>query len=234
MSVDVVTFGCRLNIAELEAIRRAAGRARRSSGGEYLRGDGGSGAPGAAEHPAHQARAAPMRASSSPAARRRSSRRCSRRCPRSSASSAIRKNSTRGPGPTTRACRRRRHHGGEAARRARDRSSRGPYPRLSASAERLRSPLHVLHHSVRARQFALAADGRSGGAGAPAGRARLSRTGAHRRRYHQLRAAAACGWARWSSASSRTSQSSRVCGCRRSIRSRPMAICSMPWPTSRG
>ena len=46
-----------------------------------------------------------------------------------------------------------------------------PHPRLRAGAERLRPPLHVLHHSLRARQFALGADGRGGGAGAPARRA---------------------------------------------------------------
>ena len=40
MSVDVVTFGCRLNIAESEVIRRAAARARRRGGGQHLRGDG--------------------------------------------------------------------------------------------------------------------------------------------------------------------------------------------------
>ena len=68
-----------------------------------------------------------------------------------------------------------------------DRQHRGPHARLPAGAERLRPSLHVLHHSVRARQCALAADGRGSGAGAPARRARLSRTGAHRRRYHQLR-----------------------------------------------
>ena len=51
------------------------------------------------------------------------------------------------------------------------RQHRGPHPRLRAGAERLRPPLHLLHHPVRPRQFALAADGRRGGAGAPARRA---------------------------------------------------------------
>ena len=58
---------------------------------------------------------------------------------------------------------------------------------IPAGAERLRSPLHLLHHPVRARQFAVAAGGRSGSTGAPPGRARLSRDRAHRRRHHRLR-----------------------------------------------
>ena len=106
-------------------IRReaAGGRARRRGGGEHLRGDGGGGAPGAPDHPPHQARA--------PRCAHRGHRlrgadragATSRRCPRSIASSATRKNSTRASGPDRRADRRRRHHGGDAARRARGRSA---------------------------------------------------------------------------------------------------------------
>ena len=58
MSLDIVTFGCRLNIAEFGSDPPRRGRTRRCGGGEHLRGDGGSGAPGAAEHPPPQARTA--------------------------------------------------------------------------------------------------------------------------------------------------------------------------------
>ena len=66
---------------------------------------------------------------------------------------------------------RQRHHGGERDRAASHRRHRRPRPRVRAGAERLRPPLHLLHHPVRPRQFALGADGRGGGAGAPPGRA---------------------------------------------------------------
>ena len=46
---------------------------------------------------------------------------------------------------------RQRHHGGERNRRPSGRRFRRAYPRLRPGAEWLRSPLHVLHHSVRPR-----------------------------------------------------------------------------------
>ena len=59
MSVDVVTFGCRLNAYESEVIRDAARRrGRRYRRHQYLRGDRRSGAAGAPDHPPAQARAA--------------------------------------------------------------------------------------------------------------------------------------------------------------------------------
>ena len=64
---------------------------------------------------------------------------------------------------------------------------RRTHARLRPGAERLRSPLHVLHHSLRPRQFTLGADGRGGRGRAPARRQRLLRDRAHRRRYHELR-----------------------------------------------
>ena len=67
------------------------------------------------------------------------------------------------------------------------RRHRGPRARVRAGAERLRPPLHLLHHPVRARELALGADGRGRRAGAPARRERLSRGGADRRRHHELR-----------------------------------------------
>ncbi len=45
----------------------------------------------------------------------------------------------------------------------------GAHPRLPAGAERLRPPLHVLRHPVRARQLALGAGRRGRGAGPCAG-----------------------------------------------------------------
>ena len=59
-----------------------------------------------------------------------------------------------------------RHHVGEGDRRPSDRGLRRPSPRLCADPERLRPPLHLLHHSVRPRAVALGAGGRGGGAGA--------------------------------------------------------------------
>ena len=76
MSVEVVTFGCRLNAYESEAIKapRRRGAVARRRGGQHLRRDRRSGAPVAPGHPQAEARAARARASSSPAAPRRPSR----------------------------------------------------------------------------------------------------------------------------------------------------------------
>ena len=63
---------------------------------------------------------------------------------------------------------------------------RRPATGLRAGAERLRSPLHLLHHPVWPRQFALGADGRGGRAGPRAGRARPRRDRADRRRSDEL------------------------------------------------
>ena len=49
----------------------------------------------------------------------------------------------------------------------------GRAARLRPGAERLRSPLHLLHHPLWPRQFPLGADGRGGRAGQAAGRQRL-------------------------------------------------------------
>ncbi len=81
---------------------------------------------------------------------------------------------------------RQRHHGGQRQRGASDRGLRRPQPRFRPGAERLRSPLHLLHHPLRPRQFALGADGGRGRRYPPAGRKRLWRDRAHRRRHHEL------------------------------------------------
>ena len=63
------------------------------------------------------------------------------------------------------------------------------HARLRAGAERLRSPLHLLHHPVRPRPVALGAGRRRGRAGPPPRRERLPRGRADRRRHHLLRQA---------------------------------------------
>ena len=81
-----------------------------------------------------------------------------------------------------------RHHGGQGDGAASaGRISARPAAGIRAGAERLRSPLHVLHHPLWPRQFALGADGRGGRSGPRAGRARPRRDRADRRRSHQLR-----------------------------------------------
>ena len=83
--------------------------------------------------------------------------------------------------------RRQRHHVGARDRARAGRRLRLARARLRAGAERLRPPLHLLHHSLRPRAVALGAGGRGGGERAPAGRGRLCRDRAHRRRHHRLR-----------------------------------------------
>ena len=79
-----------------------------------------------------------------------------------------------------------RHHVGARDRRSSGRRLRRPGPRLCADPKWLRSPLHLLHHSLRPRPVALGSRRRGGGAGADAGRERLCRDRAHRRRHHRL------------------------------------------------
>ena len=81
----------------------------------------------------------------------------------------------------------RRHHGGPRDGAASARRFQGrPAAGVRAGAERLRPPLHLLHHPLRPRQFALGADGRGGRSGPRAGRARPCRDRADRRRSHEL------------------------------------------------
>ena len=194
-------------------IRRAGGggRPRRRRGGQHLRGDRPRRCGRRARRSARLRRERPdarivvtgCAAQTEPATLRAT-------CPRSIACSAMSEKLAEFWRDTRRCSARRRRRREEkiavgdimAVTRdgaASDRRHRGPHPRFRAGAERLRPPLHLLHHSVRPRQFALGADGRGGGAGAPPGRARLSRDGADRRRYHQLRAGlpGRRGSARW-------------------------------------
>ena len=80
-----------------------------------------------------------------------------------------------------------RHHVGARDGARHDRRLRLARPRLCAGPERVRSPLHLLHHPLRSRAVALGSGRRGRGAGAPAGRSGLSRDRADRRGHHVLR-----------------------------------------------
>ena len=82
---------------------------------------------------------------------------------------------------------RQRHHVGARDGACHDRRLRLARPRLRAGAERLRPPLHVLHHSLRSRAVALGARRRGRGPGAPPGRGGLPRDRPDRRRHDIVR-----------------------------------------------
>ena len=80
-------------------------------------------------------------------------------------------------------------------------SFRRPGARLPAGAEWLRPSLHLLHHPLWPGQFALGADGRGGGGSPPPDRKRLCRNRPDRRGPHLLWRAicrARRHWASWS------------------------------------
>ena len=178
MSVDVVTFGCRLNAYESEVIRREAAAAGVADAVvvNTCAVTGRGGAAGAPGHPQAQARAAGRAHRGHRLRGADRARRPSPTCPRSTACSATRRSSAPRSGAST-ATRLGAPFGLAAEEkivvndimavtetaRAPDRRPRGPRARLRAGAERLRPPLHLLHHPLRARQFALGADGRGGG-----------------------------------------------------------------------
>ena len=187
MGVDVVTFGCRLNTYESEVMRREAERRRprRAEGRrghlQHLRGDRRGGAPG------RQAIRKARR--ENPDARIIVTGCAAQTEPASFAAMAevdlVLGNEEKLTAHTYRALPDFGVNDSEKARvndimRVREtavahgRRDRGPRARLRAGAERLRPPLHLLHHPLRPRQFALGADGRGGRAGAAAGRQRLS------------------------------------------------------------
>ena len=160
MSVDVVTFGCRLNITESEVIRR---RARAGLDDAVV-----VNTCTVTAEAVRQARQTIRRIKRErPDARIVVTGCAAQTAPEQFAGMAEvdrvigneEKLDARVLGAQRRTRCRRRHHGGDAACGARGRSDRRPYPRFRAGAERLRPPLHLLHHSVRARQFALRADG---------------------------------------------------------------------------
>ncbi len=116
---------------------------------------------------------------------------------------------------------------------ARDRCDRRPRPRFRAGAERLRPPLHLLHHPVRPRQFAFARRWRTwwrrcGGWWRTATARWCSPASTS-----PATAPAKRGWARWSSVSCARCRSWRGCGFLPSTRSRPTPTCSTRLAMSR-
>ena len=199
MSVDVVTFGCRLNAVRVgshpprgdaraglrdtvmvntcavtaEAVRQARQTIRK------LR----ARTPGRADH-RHRLRGADRAADVCGHAGSRSRRSATTRSSaptawaRTRAAFGARRRTERDPSTTSWRCARPRAHLVDGIRR--------PHPRLRAGAERLRSPLHILHHPF----------GRGNSRSVPMGAVvaqvrrlveqRLSRDRADRRRHHQL------------------------------------------------
>ena len=140
-----------------DARARGRGRAGWRDPGQHLRGHRRSRAPGAPGDPQGAARASAMRRSSSPAALPRSTRRASPRCRRSISSSAMTRSCTRRatalPASSARA-RRVRVNDIMSVRETAGHLIDGlaaAYPRLRRGAERLRPPLHLLHHPLRSR-----------------------------------------------------------------------------------
>ena len=197
MSVEVVTFGCRLNAAESEVIRREAERAGLSDTvvvntcavtAEAVRQARQTIRALRRERPSAKIVVTGCAAQTEP--------QTFAPWPKPIASSATRKAQRASVGahraPISASPTRRRRWSTTSWRSsetaaASDRGVRRPRARLRAGAERLRPPLHVLHHPLRPRQFALGADGRGRRRRAAARRQRLLRGRAHRRRHHQLR-----------------------------------------------
>ena len=191
MSVEIVTFGCRLNAYESEVMRGHAAALTDTVIVNTCAVTGGGGAAGAAGDPACRARTARTRASWSPAARRRSIPDAWAALPgvdRVLGNAEKLKPESWTPGAPGR---RVRHHGGARDGGASGDRVRRPGARVRAGAAGLRSSLHVLHHPVRPRPESQRADRRGRGAGARAGRGGLSGGGADRRR-HRLATAATC------------------------------------------
>ena len=120
-----------------------------------------------------------------------------------------------------------RHHGGARDGGASGDRVRRPGARVRAGAAGLRPSLHVLHHPVRPRPQPQRAGRRGGGAGARAGRGWLSGGGADRGRYRLVRAAiclARHGWGSWCGGCWRWCRSCGGCACHRSIRRRSTTI----------
>ncbi len=185
---EIVTFGCRLNAYESEAIRARAAEAglRRRGRVQHLRGDG-------AKRCASRARRSARPAAPIPGAKIIVTGCAAQTEPETYAAmpevDLVLGNREKldaasyadfGVGDC-RARARQRHHVGARDGVAVRRQFRRPHPRLPAGAERLRSSLHLLHHSLWPRKFAQRADGRGGRRSATPGRGGLSRNRADRR-----------------------------------------------------
>ena len=200
MSVDVVTFGCRLNAYESEVIRRQAAAAGLGDAVVVNTCAVTAEAVRQARQAIRkaQARAARTRASSSPAAPRRPSRRPSPTCPRSTACSAMPRSSSRRLGETVRA---RAAFGVGATRRSLVNdimAVRETAPHLIDGIEgRARAFVQVQNGCDHRCTFCIIPYGRGNSRSVPMGEVvaqvrrlveqRLSRSGAHRRRPHELR-----------------------------------------------
>ena len=173
MPLESLTFGCRLNAYEFggDGGARRRGRADRCAARQHLRRDRRGGAPGAAGDPQGAARASRAHASSSPAARRRSTRRRFAAMPEVDLVLGNRREARRptpiGDVPDFGATAQRRSASTTSCR-VRETAAHmvegldGRARAFVAGAERLRPSLHLLHHPLRPRQLALRADGRGG------------------------------------------------------------------------
>ena len=233
MSVEVVTFGCRLNALESEVIR-ARGRerrARRRGHRQHLRGDRRSRRARRARRSAGCSASGPARASSSPAARRRSRPKMFAAMPEVDRvlGNEEKLHATRGAMLARSALRRqsedrrRRHHGGE--RRWRricvDGFQRRP-PRAFVQVQNgcdHRCTFCIIPY--RPRQFALGADGRRWStqvrAWSRAGHAEIVLTGVDITSYGARSARHAEARRAGEADPASTCRSSSGCGCRRSI-----------------
>ena len=197
MSVEVLTFGCRLNAFESEVIAREATDAGLTDTVVIN-------SCAVTNEAVRQTRQS-IRTAQARAARRAGLRHRMRgagpardvrgRCRRSIGCSGIERNARPGLARflTARSQLRHRredeeirglrHHGGARDRTAPARRIRqAAFAGLRRGAERVRPSLHLLHHPLRPRQIALGARGRRGRAGPRAGRRGLSGGGADRRR----------------------------------------------------
>ena len=190
--IEIITFGCRLNAYELEVMRKHASDAGLGATvivntcavtQESVRQARQAIRQGAPRESARQDRGHRLRRANRSGPLRRHGRGGSRhRQWREDRSADLQGSRLR----RYRADQGQRHHVGEGDGGPSDRWLRRPSPRLCADPERLRPPLHLLHHSLWARAVAVGAGGRGGGAGAEAGRERLCRDRADRRRHHGL------------------------------------------------
>ena len=158
MSLDVVTFGCRLNVVESEVIKRAAAGLDDAVVVNTC---------AVTAEAVRQAKQAIRRIKREQPQRRVVVTGCAAQAGPETFAAMPEVDRVLGNEEKldarawagSRARRRRRHYAIADHDAASDRCTRGPYTGFRAGAERLRSPLHFLHYSVRPRQFALAADG---------------------------------------------------------------------------
>ena len=236
MSIDVVTFGCRLNIYESEVIRRAPhSRPRRYGRNEYLRGDRGSGAAGEPGDPPHRRERPDARIVVTGCAAQTEAKTFAAMPEVDRVIGNEEKFDASVWADGRQACRVR-HHGGETMR-----------PHAVDHIEgHTRAFVQVQNGCDHRCTFCIIPFGRGNSRSLPLddvmaqaqrlvanGYREIVLTGVDITSYgSDLPARRA--WAPWSSTSSRTFPNWRACGCPRSIRWRRMPIYWTRWPTSRG